>query len=221
MHRIETRHELIFEKRSRPLEGDFAKSAHGKDLIYLASEFLRHRDWKELDRIGKVYLRRFYGLWYIGKFKKGDLFETMGLPVIDEDRSTGHWLAIIIAGRRSGLPFRAYAKEGSWDYWKRFDIRYKRQGASGTLAVRGRRAAPCDEPRASGEAVASGDPPGLEDCPPASGTRGAKDPGVGGDHRERHPGLASDMASVEGWETRGSADIGDIGVRLSRTSQEN
>lgn len=217
MHRIETTYNLIFEKRSRPLENAFAKSAHGKDQIYLASEFLRSRDWKQLDRIGKVYLKRFYGLWYVGKFKKGDLFETMALPVIDEDRSAGNWLAIIIAGRRSGLPFRAYAKEGSWDYWKRFDIRYKRQGTSGTLAVRGRRVVPCDKPRASGEAVASGDPLGLKACQSLSGSWGAKDPGVDGDHRERHPNLASDKASVEGWETRGSADIG---VPLSRASQE-
>lgn len=125
MHRIETTHKLIFEKRSRPLEGNYARTSWGAEQVYLATEYLRSRNWKELDKIGKVYLKREYGLWYVGKFKKGELYETIALPVIDEDHSLGDWLAIIIAARRTGLPFRVYAKQGAWDYWKRFDVRFR------------------------------------------------------------------------------------------------
>lgn len=196
MHRVETTYETIFDQRNRPLEGKYACDAWGKEQVYLATEYLRYRNWKGLDTIGKVYLRREYGLWYIGKFKKGELYESLALPVIDEERSQGDWLAILIAARRTGLPFRAYAKAGSWDFWRRYDARFidglEPQG------VRGHQADLTDD---AGTAVASAESEMLSGRPSYSGSpstlkRGERSLAL---RNSEHP------SDVEGWGTSHTA----------------
>ncbi len=205
MHRLETRYELIFSNHNRPLEGKYASDAWGKEQVYLATEYLKYRNWEELGKIGKVYLRREYGPWYIGKFKKGELYETIALPVIDEGRSKGDWLAIIIATRRTGLPFRAYAKEGSWDYWRCYDTRYGRQAELEHLGPPGKLD---DTPGDAGTAMASASSPGLRGR--QSFRRSAdivKSAGAGKDQGESNGSPSQDRTSVsvEGWGTSHTA----------------
>ncbi len=204
MHRLETRYDLVFDNRNRRLEGTFARDAWGKWLVYLATEFLRKRNWKELNNIGKVYLKPMNDWWYVGKFKKGELYETLTLPVVDEEQSTGYWLAILIAARRTGLPFRVYAKQGPWDHWREFDTRYQCQATAGPQEGRGHQQGACDSPGASARSRAE-TPPGLIGCPSDSGFSGDHNPERCPDQREYQAGLGSDMASVEDWGTRGSA----------------
>lgn len=220
MHRIEARYEIIFDNRNRPLEGTFARDAWGKWLVYLATEFLRKRNWKELDNIGKVYLKPLNDWWYVGRTRRGELYETATLPVVDEEQSTGYWLAILIAARRTGLPFRAYAKEGPWDHWREFDTRYQRQATAGLQEGRGHQQGACDSPREATRAVVPVESLGSLGRPSDSGFSGDHNPERCPGQREHQAELVSDTASVEGWGTRGSA-IHESGMPLSRTPQED
>lgn len=203
MHRLETRYELIFSNHNRPLEGHYASDAWGAEQVYNATVELCHRNWKELDKIGKVYLRPCRQEWYIGKERRGELYQIATLPVIDEERNGRDYLAIIIAARRTGLPFRVYAKEGSWRFWREYDTRYRRQ-ADLDSEESGPPGEPDDSPGDAGTAVASALAPGFIGRQPFRRSADSVEPADAGKDQGETSGSPSEgksSVSVEDWGT--------------------
>jgi len=201
MHRLETRYELIFSNHNRPVEGKYASDAWGAEQVYNATIELRHRNWKELDKISKVYLTPCNQEWYIGKERHGELYQIATLPMIDVERSGRDYLAIIIAARRANLPFRAYAKIGRWEFWREYDTRYRRQAELEQLGPPGKLD---DTLGDAGTAVASASSLGFMSHP--SFRRSAdivKSVGAGKDQGESNGSPSQDKTSVsvEDWGT--------------------